>query len=323
MNLLTPTDLSNDRQIGAHNRTGDEAVRASNGAAPSPDIARRSGLTNAMTVDVEDYFQVSAFANKISRDDWDSYPCRVEQNVETILALFDAHDVRATFFTLGWVGERYPQLVRKIVAGGHELASHGQDHVRVTEQNPEEFRNDVRGAKRCLEDIAGVPVCGYRAASFSIGAQNLWAFDVLAEEGYSYSSSIYPIRHDLYGMPNAPRHAFQTGEGGDFLEVPISTARLFGRNFPCGGGGYFRLMPYPLTRWATRRLNQKENAPSIFYFHPWELDPEQPRIPGVSLKTRTRHYLNLNKMKSRLSRLLSDFNWDRMDAVFLPHGAAQ
>ncbi|NNE83540.1 MAG: DUF3473 domain-containing protein [Alphaproteobacteria bacterium] len=270
-----------------------------------------------MTVDVEDYFQVSAFADAIDRKDWDNHDCRVEENVNNILQLLDAHGVHATFFTLGWVGHRYPDLLRKIVAEGHELASHGQNHIRVGEQSPDEFRADIRGAKHLLEDIAGVSVRGYRAASFSIGRETLWAFDILAEEGYAYSSSIYPIHHDLYGMPEAPRHAFRTGADNDLVEIPISTVRLAGRNLPCGGGGYFRLMPYPLARWALRHVNQSSGQPCVFYFHPWEIDPGQPRIPGVSLKTRTRHYLNLNKMERRLQRLLSDFSWDRIDAIFL------
>lgn len=318
MNYMTPAGPKNDSQIGSRNQPSKGEMRT-----PTSTSDKRGRLANAMTVDVEDYFQVSAFANKIGRDDWDSYPCRVEQNVETILDIFGEHDVHATFFTLGWVARKYPQLVQKIVAGGHELASHGQEHVRVTEQTPEEFRLDIRGAKHCLEDIGGTAVRGYRAASFSIGAQNLWAFDVLAEENYQYSSSVYPIQHDLYGMPEAPRHAFRTGKNESLLEVPISTARLFGRNFPCGGGGYFRLMPYALARWGIRRLNEKEQAPSIFYFHPWEVDPDQPRIPDVSLKTRTRHYLNLNKMSGRLRRLMADFAWDRMDVIFLDQEPAK
>jgi polysaccharide deacetylase family protein (PEP-CTERM system associated) len=286
-------------------------------------LARPSGneqITNALTVDVEDYFQVSAFADKINRDDWDNYPCRVEENVESILQLFDEQGVHATFFTLGWIGERYPQLLAKIVAAGHELASHGQNHIRVGEQSPEEFRLDIRGAKHLLEDLAGVAIRGYRAASFSIGKETLWAHEILADEGYAYSSSIYPIYHDLYGMPEAPRHAFRVGADSDLLEIPISTVRFGGRNFPCGGGGYFRLMPYPLARWALRRVNQSSRQPSVFYFHPWEIDPDQPRIPGVSLKTRTRHYLNLQRMERRLQRLLSDFSWDRMDSIFLSPG---
>lgn len=298
-------------------RLNTDTLAAVHAPAATARQSRGGQITNALTVDVEDYFQVSAFADKINRGDWDSYPCRVEENVENILELFDAHGVHATFFTLGWVGQRYPQLLAKIVAAGHELASHGQNHVRVGEQSPEEFRLDIRGAKHLLEDLAGVSIRGYRAASFSIGQETLWAHDILAEEGYAYSSSIYPIHHDLYGMPDAPRHAFRVREGLDFLEIPISTLRFAGRNFPCGGGGYFRLMPYTLASWALQQVNQKAHQPGVFYFHPWEIDPDQPRIPGISFKTQTRHYLNLRKTKDRLRRLLSDFSWDRMDAIFL------
>jgi polysaccharide deacetylase family protein (PEP-CTERM system associated) len=271
---------------------------------------------NAMSVDVEDYFQVSAFERHVDRTDWDSLPCRVERNTDRILQLFDDHGVQATFFTLGWVAERYPGLLRRMVEGGHEVASHGYSHVRVTNQSPDEFRADVVRTKALLEDVTGREVQGYRAASYSIGASNLWALDVLAETGHRYSSSIYPIRHDLYGMPEAPRFAFQAN-GGPMLEVPVTTVELFRRNYPCGGGGYFRLLPYALSRWAMRRVNERDGQSCVFYFHPWELDPDQPRQPGLGFKTRFRHYLNLRRMEQRLARLLRDFRWDRMDRVFL------
>jgi polysaccharide deacetylase family protein (PEP-CTERM system associated) len=273
-------------------------------------------ITNAMSVDVEDYFQVSAFESHIDRTDWDTLPCRVEGNTDRILQLFADHDVKATFFTLGWVAERYPQLIRRMIEGGHEVASHGYSHVRVTNQSPEAFRADVVRTKALLEDVSGQEVQGYRAASYSIGASNLWALDVLAETGHRYSSSIYPIRHDLYGMPEAPRFAFQAN-GGAMLEVPVTTVELFRRNYPCGGGGYFRLLPYAMSRWAMRRVNEHDGQSCVFYFHPWELDPEQPRQAGLGFKTRFRHYLNLRRMEQRLSRLLEDFRWDRMDRVFL------
>ncbi len=274
-------------------------------------------IRNAMTVDVEDYFQVSAFEAHIDRTRWDTLPCRVETNTDRILALFAAAEVKATFFTLGWVAERYPALVQRIVAAGHELASHGYSHVRVSQQQPAEFRADVEKAKKLLEDIGGVVVKGYRAPSYSIGAGNLWALDELAEAGYLYSSSIYPVRHDLYGMPGAPRFAFHPrGEEG-ILEVPITTLRLGRRNLPCGGGGFFRLYPYAVSRWALRRVNQGEGRSGMFYFHPWEIDPGQPRQTGLGLKTRIRHYLNLGRMESRLQALLHDFDWDRMDRIFL------
>lgn len=273
-------------------------------------------IINAMSVDVEDYFQVSAFEPHIDRADWESLPCRVERNTDRILGLFSEHGVKATFFTLGWVAERYPQLIRRMVEGGHEVASHGYSHVRVTNQTPEDFRADVVRTKALLEDVSGQEVRGYRAASYSIGAANLWALDVLADTGHRYSSSIYPIRHDLYGMPEAPRFAFQPN-GGAMIEVPVTTVELFHRNYPCGGGGYFRLLPYALSRWAMRRVNQHDGQSCVFYFHPWELDPGQPRQPGLGFKTRFRHYLNLRRMEKRLANLLRDFRWDRMDRVFL------
>ncbi|BAZ94701.1 polysaccharide deacetylase [Thiohalobacter sp. COW1] len=277
----------------------------------------RSACANAMTVDVEDYFQVSAFEPFIRRDDWEQLPRRVERNTARILDLFGRAGVRATFFTLGWVAERHPQLIRRMVAEGHEVASHGFQHTRVTQQGPEDFRADVRRTKALLEDIAGVPVTGYRAASYSIGRDNLWALAVLEEEGYRYSSSIYPINHDLYGMPEAPRFAFRVN-GGDFVEVPVTTLRLGARNLPCGGGGYFRLLPYRISRWAMRRVNQDDGQPCVFYFHPWEIDPDQPRQPGLNARTRFRHYLNLRRMEARLQRLLTDFAWQRMDETFTP-----
>lgn len=267
-----------------------------------------------MTVDVEDYFQVSAFEKYIDRSSWDEQHCRVERNVDRILALFDRHNVKATFFTLGWVAERYPQMVRRIVEQGHELASHGLSHVRVTQQNRETFANDVSRTKALLEDTAGQAVIGYRAASYSIGADNLWALEVLRATGHRYSSSIYPIKHDLYGMPDAPRFAFQPFDDG-FFEFPVTTVRVGAKNLPCGGGGWFRLVPYAGMRWAMRQVNRIDGESAIFYFHPWEIDPEQPRQKGLDAKTRFRHYLNLDRMEARLERLLGDFSWGRMDQV--------
>lgn len=274
-------------------------------------------VVNAMSVDVEDYFQVSAFEKHIRREDWDTLPCRVERNTDRILQLFADHQAKSTFFVLGWIAERYPAMVKRIVDAGHELASHGYSHVRVIHQDRDAFRADVSRTKDILEDIGGVPVTGYRAASYSIGRDNLWALDVLRETGHKYSSSIYPIVHDLYGMPEAPRHAFWVREPGGLLEVPITTVELNGRHFPCGGGGYFRLLPYAWYRWSIGRINRQELQPSVFYFHPWEIDPQQPRQEGIGLKTKVRHYLNLSRMESRLARLLRDFRWDRMDRVFL------
>jgi polysaccharide deacetylase family protein (PEP-CTERM system associated) len=275
---------------------------------------RLPALMNALTVDVEDYFQVSAMAPHIARDSWDAQPCRVERNVQRLLAMFAQHGAHATFFTLGWVAERYPQLVRDIVAGGHELASHGYGHLRASDQSQADFAQDVRRAKALLEDIGGQEVQGYRAPSFSIGHGNAWAFDVLLDAGYRYSSSVYPVQHDHYGMPDAPRFPYAARPG--LTEIPITTARLLGRNLPAGGGGYFRLAPYRLSRWALRRVNAVDRRPAIFYMHPWEIDPGQPRIAGTGLKTRFRHYVNLSRTESRLGHLLQDFNWGRVDEVF-------
>lgn len=269
-----------------------------------------------MTVDVEDYFQVSAFEPYVLKEQWDTLTHRVERNTNKILDLLDERSIKATFFTLGWVAERYPDLIKRIVSEGHELACHGYEHIRVTEQTPEQFRDDVAKAKKILEELSGKEIKGYRAASYSIGASNLWALNVLQEEGFKYSSSIYPVKHDLYGMPNAPRFIYKPIKNQDFKEIPITTVRLGDKNFPCGGGGFFRFYPYALSKWAFNRVNNQENEPGIFYFHPWEIDPEQPRQNGLSLKTRTRHYLNLHRMENRIKRLLTDFKWDTMENVF-------
>ena len=272
-------------------------------------------MRNAMTVDVEDYFQVEAFADCIDRGQWATLVSRVENNVDQILAMFAARGVSATFFTLGWIAERHPEMVRRIVAAGHELASHGYAHGRADLQQPAEFRADVSRAKRLLEDIGGVAVRGYRAPTFSINARNQWAFRILEEEGYAYSSSINPIRHDLYGMPDAPRTAFQP-DGCALWEVPMTTLRVGRHNLPCSGGGYFRLLPYTLFRRGLALVNRRESGPGIFYFHPWEIDPEQPRV-ACRWKSRLRHYTNLRRMAPKLTRLLHDFAWDRMDRAFV------
>lgn len=276
---------------------------------------------NAMTVDVEDYFQVSAFEPHFAREDWCHIPGRVDANTNRILDLFDSHGVKATFFFLGCVAERHPGLVRKITETGHEIASHGWQHVRVSDQNPSEFREDVRRTRLLLEDISGQPVTGYRAASFSIGPMQTWAWNELASAGYQYSSSVVPIHHDHYGMPEASRFAFFT-EGRAMLEVPVSTVSLGGRKINCGGGGWFRLFPYKFSRWAINHVNTVDGQPGVFYIHPWEVDPDQPRPEGLSLKTRFRHYVNLRKTYPRLERLLTDFNWGRMDQVFLQRESA-
>jgi polysaccharide deacetylase family protein (PEP-CTERM system associated) len=268
-----------------------------------------------MTVDVEDYYQVQAFAHCIDRSNWDEFPRRVDRNTNRILDQFDAAGVKATFFTLGWVAERFPLLIRRIVDDGHELASHGWDHTRVDKQDPVTFRLDIRRTRALLQDIGGVAVTGYRAATFSIGARNMWAFPILQQEGYTYSSSINPIRHDLYGMPDAPRVPFRPDADG-VIEIPMTTVRLLGRNWPCSGGGYFRLLPTALYRAGLRRINQSDQQPGIFYFHPWEIDPDQPRIPNAGWKSRLRHYTNLSRMEGDLDTLLRDFTWDRMDRVY-------
>ncbi|MGI4943535.1 MAG: XrtA system polysaccharide deacetylase [Janthinobacterium lividum] len=283
----------------------------------TPPKVHTADATGAMTVDVEDYFQVQAFAGVVERAAWDSLPCRVEANMDRILAAFDQAGVRGTFFTLGWIADRHPAVVRAIVAGGHELASHGYGHARADGQTPEEFRQDVRQAKQVLEDLGGVAVTGYRAPTFSIGPRNPWAFDVLAEEGYRYSSSIYPVRHDLYGVPDAPRFPYRP-TSGPLVEIPMTTVRVMGRNIPCAGGGYFRLMPYPLYRMLLRRYHRAEHAAGVFYFHPWEVDPGQPRIQKASRMAQFRHYVNIPAMQGRVERLLQDFTWDRMDRVFAP-----
>ncbi len=285
-------------------------------------MATHHTITNAMTVDVEDYFQVSAFENIIPRSKWDSIDARVEINTGRVLDMFNEAGIKGTFFMLGWVAERYPGLINRIVTEGHELASHGYSHIRVVNQHPQEFFEDIVRTKKLLEDMSGQEVLGYRAASYSIGAKNLWALDKLKEAGYVYSSSIYPIKHDLYGMPEAPRFSFRPRGDDGILEVPVTTVEVLNKKLPCGGGGYFRLYPYLVSRMAIRRVNRYDGQSGVFYFHPWEIDPGQPRQKGISAKTRFRHYLNLGRMEKRLKRLLRDFQWDRMDKVFLQQNAS-
>lgn len=275
-------------------------------------------IRNAMSIDVEDYFQVSAFAPHIRREDWDTLPCRVERNVDVILGLLDETNAKATFFTLGWIAERYPQVVRRIVDDGHELASHGYGHQRASDLTPEQFRDDITRAKHILEDLGGVAIRGYRAPSFSINRKNWWAVEELENAGYVYSSSIYPVRHDHYGMPDAPRFPHRPNGEAGILELPPTTVPLMGRNWPAAGGGWFRLLPYSMSRWMLNRVNTEDCAPCMFYFHPWELDAGQPRQSGLSARTRFRHYVNLQRMPGRLRQLLTDFEWDRVDRVFLP-----
>ncbi len=283
-----------------------------------------SDLTwNAMTVDVEDYFQVEAFFPHIARKDWDRIECRVERNIERILQLFSDSGTKATFFTLGWIAERYPQMVRRIVENGHELASHGLAHYRADHQSRPQFLADVTRSKVLLEDIGGTAVNGYRATSFSISRRNLWALSVLDEAGYKYSSSTFPIAHDLYGIPEQPRFAFYPFADSKFVEIPITTVRQFGRNWPAGGGGYFRLFPYGLFKRCLTSVRANDRQPCTFYFHPWEIDSAQPRISGTSLKTRVRHYLNLDRTFGRLKLLVRDFRWSSVDRVFFADTASK
>ena len=275
-------------------------------------------IVNAMSVDVEEHFQVGAFEHTVSRDDWPAMESRVEANTRRCLDLFESEGVSATFFTLAWVAERAPGLMREIVSRGHELASHGYAHDRVHSFSPEEFRADIRKARAIIEDVSGAKVAGYRAPSFSIGKDNRWALDILAEEGYLYSSSVAPIQSDHYGWPDAPRFTFQPVDGADMIEIPVSTVEVAGRRFASGGGGYFRLLPYSAFAWAIRRLNRQEGRSAMFYFHPWEVDPDQPRFDDAPLKSRFRHYTNLDRMEGKLRQVLRDFSWDRVDRVFLP-----
>ncbi|MET0372191.1 MAG: XrtA system polysaccharide deacetylase [Sphingobium sp.] len=271
-------------------------------------------MQNALSVDVEDWFQVGAFERTIGRADWDGLAHRVERNTDAVLALFADAGVSATFFTLGWVAERYPALMRRIADAGHEVASHGYDHARVFTMTPDQFREDLRKARAILEDASGQAVTGYRAPSFSIDARTPWAHQVLAEDGYAYSSSVAPIRHDHYGWPESPRFAWKPVAGADLVELPVTTAKFRGRTLAAGGGGFFRLLPYAFSRWAIRQVNEAKR-PAIIYFHPWEIDPGQPRVSDAPLKSRLRHYAQLSAMAGKLRRLTKDFSWTRIDAL--------
>ncbi|HKT76695.1 MAG TPA: XrtA system polysaccharide deacetylase [Sphingobium sp.] len=272
-------------------------------------------MQNALSVDVEDWFHVGAFEGTISRADWAALTHRVERNTDAVLSLFADAGVSATFFTLGWVAEHYPALMRRIADAGHEVASHGYDHARVFTLTPEGFRADLRRARALLQDASGQAVIGYRAPSFSIDQRNPWAHEILAEEGYRYSSSVAPIRHDHYGWPQSPRFGWKPVAGAPLLELPVTTAELYGRRLAAGGGGFFRLLPYAFSRWAITQVNRQEQRPAIIYFHPWEIDPDQPRVAGAPLKSRIRHYSNLSVMADKLRRLTRDFAWTRVDAL--------
>ena len=274
----------------------------------------RDTVLNAMTVDVEDFFHVSAFESIIKPEQWQDYQPRVDNNTKRLLELFAKHNIKSTFFVLGWVAERYPELIKEIHRQGHEIASHGYAHRRATEQTRQEFYDDVLRSKNHLEDLLGEKLIGYRAPSFSIGYNNEWAFEVLAELGFAYSSSTYPVKHDLYGTPDWPRFAYQRKEG--IIEIPIPTHRFLGRQTPIGGGGYFRLYPYAFTKYLVTSYLEKEKQPYSFYFHPWEIDAEQPRLTQASLKSRFRHYINLDKTYGKLEKLIEDFSWGTMKDVY-------
>ena len=278
-------------------------------------------MHNALSVDVEDWFQVGAFERTIDRSDWEGLTHRVERNTDAVLDLFAQAGVTATFFTLGWVAERYPALMRRIAEAGHEVASHGYDHARVFTFTPEQFRADLRKSRAILEDASGQKVSGYRAPSFSIDPRTPWAHPILAEEGYAYSSSVAPIRHDHYGWPDSPRFAWKPVAGSDLLELPVTTAKLGQRTRAAGGGGFFRLLPYGFSRWAIRQVNGQAQRPAIIYFHPWEIDPDQPRVAGAPLRSRVRHYTNLSVMAAKLRRLTQDFAWTRVDALVAQEAA--
>lgn len=285
--------------------------------SPTADPASRGPcIRHILSVDVEDYFQVEAFANEVPRGAWDNWPSRVVQNTRRILDLFERHDAKGTFFFLGWVANRFPGLVREVRAQGHELACHSYWHRRVCSLSPSEFREDVRISKDAIEQAGGVPVYGYRAPSWSIKQGSLWALDVLGEEGFLYDSSIYPIRHDLYGIPHAPRFAYihQCDNGTQLTEVPPPTIRIAGCNLPGAGGGYFRVFPFCYTEWVFRAFEQHYRKPVVTYFHPWEFDPEQPRI-SAGFKSKFRHYTNLGIAEKRLSLLLQRYSFQSIGAA--------
>ena len=286
-----------------------------NAVTLSHQVEAGGAIVNGLSVDVEDWFQVGAFESVVERDDWNSLVDRVERNVNEILDLFDAAEVKATFFALGWVAQRHGGLMREIVARGHELASHGWDHGRVFRMDRKLFAEDISRARKVLEDASGVRIAGYRAPSFSIDQRTPWAFMELAEQGYAYSSSVAPVSHDHYGWAEAPRFAFKPLPWAELIEIPVTTAMFAGKRLAAGGGGFFRVIPYGFTRWAIRQVNQREGRPAVFYFHPWEIDPGQPRVAGAPLKSRLRHYTNLDKMADKLRLLVGEFAWGRMDLL--------
>ena len=272
-------------------------------------------IVNGLSVDVEDWFQVGAFEDVIERDSWSTLDDRVERNVNAILDLFDEANASATFFTLGWVAERHAHLLREIAARGHEVASHGWDHERVFRMDRKAFAADIERTRKTIEDCCGERVIGYRAPSFSIDQRTPWAFMELAEQGYLYSSSVAPVAHDHYGWAEAPRFAFNPLPWHDLVELPVTTAEFRGKRMAAGGGGFFRVLPYAFSRWAIRQVNRDEGRPAIFYFHPWEIDPGQPRVSGAPIRSRLRHYTNLDKMADKLRQLVEEFAWGRIDRI--------
>ena len=276
---------------------------------------KADALLNAMSVDIEDWFQVGAFETVIDRSDWDQLAHRVERNSDAVLALFDEAGIKATFFVLGWVAERYPALMQRIAAAGHEIASHGYDHARVFMLSPDQFRDDLERSRKLLEDSSGLKVIGYRAPSFSIDQRTPWAHEILAEQGYAYSSSVAPINHDHYGWAGSPRFAWKPVEGSDLIELPVTTVKLGSRTFAAGGGGFFRLLPYGLYKWSIRKMHREDGRGAIFYFHPWEIDPDQPRVTNAPVRSKLRHYTNLGHMRTKLLRAGQEFNWGRVDEL--------
>ena len=272
-------------------------------------------IVNGLSVDVEDWFQVGAFENTIARNTWDRLPLRVSDNVLRILDLFAEADAKATFFTLGWVAQRNPLLMRRIADAGHEIASHGWDHARVHTLDRASFGADIAKAREVLQDVSGAAVTGYRAPSFSIDQRTPWAYLELAEQGYAYSSSVAPVAHDHYGWREAPRFAFHPLPHSPLVEIPVTTAMLGGRRVAAGGGGFFRVLPYAFSRWAIRQVNRVEQRPAVFYFHPWEIDPQQPRVAGAPMRSRLRHYTGLDQMADKLRALVGEFAWGRMDVI--------
>ncbi len=286
-----------------------------NAVNSQPEVPAGNRIVNGLSVDVEDWFQVGAFEDVIERDAWATLDDRVDRNVREILDLFDEANATATFFTLGWVAKRHGPLLREIVARGHEMASHGWDHARVHTLTRQQFGEDIARARKQIEDASGVRVTGYRAPSFSIDQRTPWAYMELAEQGYAYSSSVSPVTHDHYGWAAAPRFAFKPLPWAGLVEIPVTTAMFAGKRLAAGGGGFFRVLPYAFSRWAIRQVNRQDQRPAVFYFHPWEIDPGQPRVAGAPLKSRLRHYTNLEKMAPKLRQLIHDFEWGRMDVL--------